>query len=161
MAKHDAKVDENGLPDFSKFVKEQIAFPPYWNPSEGAKIYFIPRMRDNADPEFPRYVCQALMDMQCHQGPVDDQEEVLVKKNDHFTLSTYAALPLEIYFGTAVLVTVVKKRKIQGGKRDLWLFELMVSPEDRVLLDKKRVAMELEAKKAAAAALASPAPAAE
>lgn len=159
MAKTEAnqpKLDENGLPDFSSFVKEQISFPPYWNPEEGKKIYFVPMQLDDKDKEFQRYVCKALMPIQCAQGPAEDQEMVMVQPGEYFTLSTYTALPLEMYFGFPVLVTTKTKRKIQGGKKELWQFELAVDPTVKKQLESKRVEMakQMQAESAKTAALA-------
>lgn len=138
---------------------EQIGFPPYWNPrmefidpnnarkgmKPGTGNSFLGTVvnRDERDEHFHRYVIQASRAIRCQNGPSDDAEEVIVQKGEFFTLSTYASLPLENYFGMEVYVTPIQKRKIKddpetGEPRDLWRFKLMVSPASKKLLTDKR-----------------------
>lgn len=139
--------------------QEQIGFPPYWNPRmtmvdptkpragmvPGTGNSFLGTVvnRDERDPNFTRYVVQASRAIRCQNGPSDDAEEVIVQKGEFFTLSTYASLPLDDYFGMEVYVQPIGKRKIKddpetGEPRDLWRFSLMVSPESKKLLKNRR-----------------------
>jgi len=139
--KNEVAVNADGTPDFSGFVKEQINFPPYWNPEIGKKIYFTPMMVDDKNSNFIRFVCRAEMPIACQTGPADEAEDITIKKGEYFTVSDYKALPLANYFGHAVLVEVVNKRKFKGDDgtpRDLWVFDLTVSPETKRLLEAKR-----------------------
>jgi len=134
---------------------EQIGFPPYWNPTmkedekgktianTGNAFLGMPIQRDDRDPNFQRYVVEALRPIMCKKGPAEDAEEILVKTGEFFTCSVYAALPLEDYFGYEVFVKPVRKRKLAATaeipqKRDLWDFELQVSPETKKLLKQRR-----------------------
>lgn len=143
MAKrNEVAVGPDGLPDFSGFEKEQIAFPPYWNPEIGKKIFFTPVMLDEKDPNFPRFVCKAGMITNCLEGPSDNQKETTIKTGEYFTISQYASLPLQNYFGHPVLVEVmdlVKFKGEDGTPRTRWVFELRVAPETKRLLEAARV----------------------
>jgi hypothetical protein len=145
--KNEVAVDANGVPDFSGFEKEQIAFPPYWNPAIGKKVFFTPVMLDDKDSNFLRFVCKAGMVIDCSEGPSDNQKDVKVKAGEYFTISQYTSLPLENYFGYPVLVEVMDLVKFKGGDgtpRTRWVFELRVAPETKRLLE----AAKIEAAKA-------------
>lgn len=113
------------------WVDEQTGFPPYWTPVEGASFRGTVMARDDRDPKFNRYVISSSTPLECAQGPAEDAEPVHVLPGDMFSLSTYAALPLDDYMGFEVFVTAVNKRKIQGGSQDLWIFKLKVSPDTK------------------------------
>lgn len=129
----------NAIPEeFKDFQEENIQFPPYWNPSMNGWWYGMVTAIDDRDPEFPRVVVQAKRPLMCARGPADDAEEVEVKESEFFTLSPYAALPLERYIGVSVLVRVTGQRKVPGRPNDMWIFSLSVSPEDKKILDSER-----------------------
>ena len=134
---------------------EQIGFPPYWNPTmkeddkgktipgTGNSFLGMPIQRDSRNPDFERYVIEASRDIMCKKGPAEDAEEILVRKGEFFTCSVYAALPLEEYFGYEVFVQPARKRKLAptpeiNQKRDLWDFDLKVSPATKKLLKERR-----------------------
>ena len=125
---------------------EQIGFPPYWNPKViGNKLLARPVLLDTRDENFHRYVMVATqVPIQCQRGPADGAEAVVVKPGEMFTMSPYAALPLDRYFDIEVFITVTGKRKLPGNEesmnkpRDLWEFELKVSPNDRKMLNARR-----------------------
>lgn len=133
--------------------QEQTGFPPYWTPEEGATfrgtvIEFDPDTEN--DGGFPRFTLVSSGPLLCHQGPVDDQIEIMIKQGDRFNVSQYASLPLEEYLGFEVWAKAVSKRPISGGK-SVWVFDLRVAPET------KRLVAERQAKQlqAATTALAS------
>lgn len=155
MAKTDTKASTVNLDDpnldFDKLLnditagweKEQIGFPPYWNPAEGKKFLGRVILKDEREPNFVRYVIEAtLAPIKCQQGPADDAEEVIVKPGEYFTCSAYGALPLENFFGHQVLVTTEKKRKIPNGEdgqpRTLWVFNVKVDEPTKKALLKQR-----------------------
>lgn len=125
---------------------EQIGFPPYWNPKEiGNKLLARPVLLDTRDESFHRYVMVATqVPIRCQRGPADGAQEVIVKPGEMFTMSPYAALPLDAYFDIEVFIEVSGKRKLPGNAesdnkpRDLWEFTLKVSPNDRKLLNSRR-----------------------
>lgn len=139
--------------------EEQIGFPPYWNPrmefidpqvpSKGYKPgtgnSFLGTVvnRDERDENFPRYIIQASRPIICQSGPAAEAEEILVQKGEFFSMSVYASLPLEDYFGMEVWVQPVSKRKIKddpetGDPRQVWRFKLMVSPASKKLLKERK-----------------------
>src|ERR1051325_10393128 len=126
------------------WVDEQTGFPPYWSPVEGASFRGTVMARDNRDPDFHRYVIRSSTAIECAQGPADEAEPVQVAPGELFSLSTYAALPLDDYMGFEVFVTAKNKRKIQGGKQDLWVFKLMVSPDTKAKVLALRQAKDKE-----------------
>lgn len=147
------KVGADGIPE--GWENEQIGFPPYFNPTmkedekgktiPGTGNYFlaIPIDLDERNPEFKRYVLEAVQAIECKKGPADDAELITVQPGEFFTCSVYAALPLEDYFGYPIFVRPVRKRKLAANeenpqKRDLWDFELKVSPETKKLLKQRR-----------------------
>jgi hypothetical protein len=140
----DASIDDINF-DVAQWESEQIGFPPYWNPSEGKKFLARVIARDERDPAFVRYVLQAQCKHTCQKGPSDDAEPCEVRAGEYFTCSVYAALPLTDYYGVVVLVTAVKKRKLAATqdnplKRDMWDFNLKVSPTDHKMLAERKVA---------------------
>lgn len=126
--------------------EEQVGFPPYWNPSHvGNALIAKVIMRDERDPSFVRYILQAVkFPLVCKKGPSEDAEQVIVQPGEFFTMSAYAALPLERFFDLEVVVKVANKRKLPGNeasdgvKRDLWEFKVLVSPESKKILANRR-----------------------
>lgn len=146
--------DKALLDAIKDWADEQIGFPPYWNPmgslktreeAIGRKLLFKPVALDERDPEFPRYICQASrVPIMCQSGPADDAKPVLVKVGENFTLSPYAALPLDRYFDIEVYIEITGTRKLVGNEasnnrpRDLWEWKLKVSPQDQKMLNARR-----------------------
>lgn len=123
---------------------EQTGFPPYWNPGEGKAFKGVVIGLDNKDESFQRFALRATSPLMCQRGPADESEEVLVKPGEYFSVSAYAALPLEKYIGVEVYVAVKGKRKLQDAKT-LWEFTVMISPESRKILadrEQKRLLAE-------------------
>lgn len=128
------------------FKEEQIGFPPYWSPDEiGDKILCKPILFDNKDENFPRYVMICTrVPLKCFRGPADNQQEVVVKPGEMFTMSPYAALPLDRYYDIEVYIQTTGRRKLPGNEasegkpRDLWEWKLMVSKDDQKLLNARR-----------------------
>lgn len=152
MAKRDLTNEEvlnqisnpDALPEFAGFEEEQLSFPPYWEASEGGWFYGMPVDVDTRDPQFGRYLIQAEMDIKCKTGKKDEQEEILVRKGEFFTLSMYGLLPLDRYIGTKVLVKCIGKKDV-GQPQKAWNFSLKVSPEDKKKLIEDRKAIAAEA----------------
>jgi hypothetical protein len=81
-----------------------------------------------------RWVLQATkFDIPCEQGKSDAQERMIVKCGEFFTMSEYASLPLERFFGLEVVGIVKGKRPIDGGKT-LWSFRVMVDKDTKAIL---------------------------
>lgn len=127
-----------------RFVKTQIGFPPYWRCEVGKAFRGIVLLRDERVPNFVRYHIQTSTRLDCQIGPVDNGEVVTVQPGEIFTLSAYAALPLERLFGFEVAVLVKGSRKLPGNDdsggmpRDLFEFEVFVDPEDEKRLISQR-----------------------
>lgn len=145
-------LDELDL-DTSGLVEEQTGFPPYWAPeanddniatSKGFKGTVI--LKDDRDPEFPRYVLKTAQRLKCKEGTAAEDNVVWVEAGQFFTCSVYATLRLDQYIGMEIVVIPVSKRSIKGGK-ELWKFRLMVGQADHKALQEWRAA-QLEAAKA-------------
>jgi hypothetical protein len=108
--------------------EEQIGFPPYWSPASGRRLKIRVTAFDQRDPTFPRWVVQATHDVACQSGPSDEAEPRLVKKGEFFSMSLYAALPLQKYVGEEVIVECKDNRDIGSGKT-LWVWSLRCTPE--------------------------------
>ena len=142
--------------DFSTWEEEQVGFAPYWNPEPGKFFVGTPVARDERDPSFLRYLIKAAVDTQCKRGPVDEAEEVLVKKGEFFSVSVYYALaePFDAILenftskGTDILakVTAIKTAKTKE-KNDVWQWKMHLPPEHKKLM----TAMKETVRKAALA----------
>jgi hypothetical protein len=131
-----------GLPtdledDISDFSSEQISFPPYWKPEIGKKFLALAVSLDERDPEFLRYLLQATHDIMCSKGGRDDKEDILVKRDEFFTMSVYAGLPLSNYIGLKCLVEVTGT-KDTGKPNDMFVFDLKLSKADKAMLSADR-----------------------
>src|SRR5579864_838726 len=81
---------ENGNPGIAEapagFTEdEQTGLPPYWAPDEeqfrqGIPQNFFGRViaKDDADPEFVRWIIQAGKEQNCKRGPAENAESILV-----------------------------------------------------------------------------------
>jgi hypothetical protein len=147
------KSTEMAVPDFSKWEEEQVGFAPYWNP-EPLK-WFLGRVvaRDERDPDFVRYLMRAELDTPCKRGPVNDAEDVMIRKGEFFSISVYHSLEglfntyLEIGVTPAMKVTAVKEVPTKKSGQTCWTWKVQISPEDKKLLNKKRADLQLEAKR--------------
>ena len=119
------------------FEQEQLNFPPYWNPEVGMQFVAMPLTVDDRDKDFVRVVLQAMHPIHCFQGDKENQEDVLVGKDEFFTMSVYAALPLDRYIGYKVHVKVTGKRDV-GRPNDMFTWALAVHPDDKKLLNAER-----------------------
>lgn len=143
--------------DDSNFVEEPIGFPPYWEPEPGRRFVGIPIAKDTSDPTMTRYVIQAGATHYCQRGKKDEQIDVVVAKNEFFSISEYSGLPLERFFGSLIVVTAVGKRAHKPGKT-IWEFSVKVSPNAKKLLDAKRLELANLAQAAFLQAQLNPAP---
>lgn len=136
------------------WVEEHTGFPPYLRMEVGKAFRGTILLRDERDPSFPRYHVQSAVKLDCQTGPVDNGEIITILPGEIFTISTYAALPLERYFGFEVAVLCKSSRKLppneasEGKPRDLFEFKLMVSPNDSKLLASRRKEDQLYLKEA-------------
>lgn len=143
--------------DFSSWEEEQVGFAPYWNPEENKFFVGTVVARDERDPEFLRYLIKAAVDTQCKRGPVDEAEEVLVKKGEFFSISVYHALAEPFDFilenftskGEDLLtkLTAVKETKTKTQGRTVWQWKMHLPPEHK----KKLNAMKETVRRAALA----------
>src|SRR5579864_885525 len=97
-------------PEFAGWEEENLSLPPYWVCDVGKQFAARVIDLDNQDPEFPRYILEALAPVECQTGKRDEAEDVHVKPGDYFTCSTYAGLPLFRYIGCRVLVKCTTTR---------------------------------------------------
>jgi hypothetical protein len=114
--------------DDSGTEEEQIGFPPYWTPQEGRKLRVKVIAFDQRDPTFPRWVVQATHRVACQSGPSDEAEPRLVQAGEFFSMSLYAALPLQRYVGEEIVISCKEERDIGSGKT-LWVWSLRCTPE--------------------------------
>jgi hypothetical protein len=129
------------------FKDEQLRFPPYWTADVGKKFYAMMVDVDTRDPEFHRFVLQALHSLPCATGGKNAREDVVVENGDFFSMSVYAALPLDRYVGMKVLVEVTGTQPT-GQPQDMYVFKLKISEADKLLLTqerKERVAVAMAA----------------
>ena len=132
------------IPNTDGWVTEQTGFAPYWNPVEGASFFGIVVEKDERDPEFVRYLMKAVCDTPCKTGSEDNEEDVLVKAGDYFTVSVYFSLQglfdfyLENGINTVMKVTAKKQVPTKKTGRKVWQWQVQVSPKDKQLADRKR-----------------------
>lgn len=111
--------------------RENVGFPPYWVPALGKRLWARPVALDTRDPKFWRYVLEAGHTTACQVGPSEDEEKIAVQKGEVFTMSVYAALPLERFMGEWVLVTVKDKRDLKTSDQDMWVFTCDVGKDTK------------------------------
>jgi hypothetical protein len=141
-----ADFDSAILKEIQGWAEEQIGFPPYWTPGQiGRKFLATPVALDTRDENFHRFILKVTRaPIECQTGPSADAKKQVVKPGEMFTMSPYAALPLERYFDIEVYVEVVGQRQLpateesKGRPRDLWEWRLLVSPESQKLLNARR-----------------------
>lgn len=125
------------------WVTDESGLPPYWKPElgrsfTGTVIDFQPA-KNNLD--FDRYVILSSNQIICSKGASEDAEDVTVTAGGKFTVSNYAALPLNEYLGFEIKVITFKNSRLPGNeasggaKRDLWQFKVLTSPETKKQLD--------------------------
>jgi len=137
------------------WAREQVGFPPYWAPLREDSMFFGRIVAlDTRQDNFHRYVVQATkFPMFCRLGPADDAEKIMVPMGDFYTVSNYAGLPLSDFFDIEVCVRATKKRKLPGNeasdgvKRDLWMWEVLVEPKDKVVIRDRRLEKTKELQK--------------
>ena len=139
--------DVSGVPNFDKWVEEQVGFAPYWNPEPEKWFFARVVARDERDPEFVRYLMQAGMPLNCKRGPADDAEDVAVKPGEHFSFSVYHSLrdTFDFYLETGLSpflrVQSIKEVKTKTTGQTCWTWKVLVSPQDKKILEKKREEM--------------------
>ena len=132
-------------------------FAPYLKPQVGGLYTFIPLMVDARDPSFVRYTCQNTgKDLRCATGPVDDGEEVIVKKGEIFSISKYATLPLIEMMGLSVTAFCSGTQKlgpikvhadpsmIGKPRSPMYTFKFKLSTEDTLKFKAARANFALE-----------------
>lgn len=126
--------------------REQTGFPPYWKPKAAGDLFLgKPILKDERDPNFPRFVVQATQfPIVCQQGPADGADIVIVRPGDYFTCSVWAALPLEDFIDIESCVMAEHSRKLppneqsDGRPRNLWTWNVKVTKESRLLVRERR-----------------------
>lgn len=125
---------------------EHVGFPPYWNPEHvGNAMLGKLILKDTTQEEFTRYVFMATkVAIPCKRGPAASQEEVLVQPGEMFTMSSYAALPIDMFFDLEMAIIVKGTRQLPGNEasknrpRDLWEFSVKIPPEAKKALAARR-----------------------
>ena len=127
-------------PEFADYVEENLSLPPYWvtdiDKQFAARVIDL----DNGDPEFPRYVLEALAPVECQSGKRDEAEDIHVKTGEFFTCSTYAGLPLFRYIGCRVVVTCTGTRKV-NQPQPMYVFTAIMHPDDKKMVMEDRKAL--------------------
>lgn len=149
MANPKNKTEEqtaNGqVPNFDNWQEEQVGFAPYWNPEEEKWFYAQIIEKDERDPNFVRYLMRAGMDTPCKRGSDANQEDVLVKAGEYFTISVYYSLQgaFDFYLETGIRpfmkVIALKEVKTKTSGQTCWTWKLLVSPESKKQLEAARV----------------------
>jgi hypothetical protein len=141
-------VDESVIPIPEGYEDQQTGLPPYWSPDEealeqGKAQYFHARVidYDDTNPEFHRWVLQALAPTICHRGPARDAEEVHVRIGEFFSVSDWAGLPLARYLGHPVFVFAKNKRPFGTKGRTVWEWGLRTTKEVAALVAKRNEEM--------------------
>ena len=130
-------------PEFANWEEENLSLPPYWVAEVGKEFAARILDIDNADPEFPRYVLEALAPVECQNGPREEAEDVHVKVGEFFTTSLYAGLPLGKYIGARVVIKCTGRRKTKQPQ-PMYVFTMIMHPEDKrmVMQDRKALALQ-------------------
>ena len=139
-----AKLDNLlAAPEFQGWEEENLSLPPYWVTDIGKQFAARVIDLDNGDPEFPRYVLEALAPVDCQSGKREEAEDVHVKIGEFFTCSTYAGLPLARYIGCRVVVKCTGTRKV-NQPQPMYVFSMVMHPEDKkmVMQDRKALAQQ-------------------
>ena len=127
-----AKLDNLlAAPEFQGWEEENLSLPPYWVTDIGKQFAARVIDLDNGDPEFPRYVLEALAPVDCQSGKREEAEDVHVKIGEFFTCSTYAGLPLARYIGCRVVVKCTGTRKVNQPKPIVRLQAWSCTPRTR------------------------------
>lgn len=154
--------------DFSDFVEESVGNPPWWGPElhcskcdavmgdrqfkckehedaplkgntfYGAVIDFQAAEGENG---FSRYLIQSQCEQTVNQGSRENGELVTVMPGDFFSVSDYAGLPLDRFFGLSVLVQTQRKSMIdtkKNGRVPFWTFVVKVDKSTKKLLETQR-----------------------
>ena len=130
---------------FSKGEGEsvQTQFPPFLKIKEGARAHCKLVDFDDHDPDFERWVFMALSPAQCHQGPQEAGEDVVVKKGDLFTISNYATLRVSRYIGCEMMIECTGKIKANTPAGFVWGFKATLSPDSAKQLAERKQALAL------------------
>lgn len=141
------KPEKIAFEDESEYSEEQaLGFPAYWKGSVGRKFVAQVIHLDDSDPEFQRWVFLAQHDTVCARGPVDEAEEVIVKKGEYFSTSAYAmignadsARGLHQYIGEVVKLEVTGEQDT-GQPSKMMVFKLSVTKETQAKILARRQA---------------------
>lgn len=127
-------------------VKGDIGFPPYWRPKIAKGFRGIVLYRDERANNFPRYHLENTgPTLDCLSGPAAESEVIEVPRGSVFTISAWAALPLDQYIGVEVAIIATGKREgmpatdeSEGKPRDMWEWTLYVSEENKRMIASQR-----------------------
>ena len=147
-----------------EWVKEQIGFPPYWNPKVGDSVQCMIQQLDTTDEEFPRYIAvyTGNSELKCYKGAKETEafEEVIVYPGEQFSMSEWAGIDrnhLAAYVGIEIRLTRGKDTKFKGddGKPRTFInWELMVKAKDRPVIEgRKQEILKLKAQNQESASL--------
>jgi hypothetical protein len=142
--------------EFADHKEENLKFAPFWKPvpidmverdyvrdyvrkGRGLWFYGMPVEFDNRDADFQRWRLIAGADLVCYRGSVAQgkEEKVIVRKDEPFTISVYASLPLENYIGIRIKVQVVDQVPTDRPK-PRWVFQVTVGEADKHVLEAER-----------------------
>jgi hypothetical protein len=124
--------------DDSDYQEVQVGFAPYFSPSEGAKFHGRLLDADATNPAFIRFTFEALTDLECFTGPADEQDSVLVRKGEVFTVSAFAQVRFEEYGGMKMIVEFKEKVKTSTVGRSVWLMGLKLHKDDYAIVQARR-----------------------
>lgn len=133
------------LATIAGWAKASVGFAPYLK-LNGVGDCFFGKLAavDNSNPEFPRYIIEALeAPIECQRGPVASPEQVTVEPGDFFTVSKYAGLPIERFLDIPAFYKIKSTRVVPGNENhkmatEMFEWDVMVSGESKKLLAKNQ-----------------------
>jgi hypothetical protein len=104
-------------------------------------------LKDTRDPDFIRYVFTNTNDapLECATGKASDAEQIMVNPGEFFTVSSYAALPLDDLLGLECMLQAKDKVDTSTSGREVWRWRLVVPPETKKQLANRRETAALAA----------------
>lgn len=136
--------------DTTDWIDERFGFAPYWNPNEGESIVCKLVARDDRDPEFVRFLVEALAPTKCFTGPKEDAKPELVEAGQTFTLSAYYSVDqkfseyMELGVFPTLQLTAAEKIKLKKDPRKtVWKFTAKLHPDTAKQLSAARQAKAL------------------
>ena len=129
--------------DLSNFESIPIGFAPFWRARPGAKFLAVIDSFDTRDPKFNRIILVSKVNgIQCHRGPVEGGEDVVVNKDETFNISVwdaldepfYEAMMLQIKHGIDIPILVEAVEKKKGGQGTFWTFDVQMNKDQKKML---------------------------